>query len=137
MQQLVDEKKHQINADFDEIKEELNPIKQVTHAVQNILVNHNHDKIIKMGVNLAVDLILTRLVLKKAGWATKVIVPFVVKNIVLNYLDKHRDEILTKSLYLVKKLAAKKQSDKNYNEVTINYPASKKLSVEGTFNNIY
>jgi len=139
MSNLLEERKNQISNDFDDLKENLKPVRQVTHAVGNMLSNENKNNLVRMGVTLGVELILNKIILKRAGWATKLIVPFIVRNVALNYITDHRAEVLSKALHLIKRFTRNTELE-NYNErqiKIINYPAFKSQSVEDSLKTIY
>jgi len=140
MTELLEEKKNQISNDFDDIKENLKPVRQVTHAVSNMLSNQNKNNLVRLGVTLGVELILNKIILRRAGWATKLIVPFLVRNVALNYINDHREEVITKALHLVKRISKSKNS-KNYinnkSSKIINYPTYQGQSVEDSLKTVY
>lgn len=45
--------------------------------------------VVNAGVNFAVNLLVKKWILKKSGWLTKMLVPFLVKNITSNVIQKN------------------------------------------------
>ncbi len=136
MSELLEVKKNQISNDFHDIKENLKPVTQVTHVVSNMLSNKNKSNLVRIGVTLGVELILNKIILRRAGWATKLIVPFLVRNVALNYINEHREEVITKALNLVKHITDSKKS-KNKVSKNVNYPTLQNQSVEDSLKTIY
>lgn len=47
-----------------------------------------NNTVLNTGVNLAVDLVVNKWILRKSGWITRMLVPFVIKNITSNIIQK-------------------------------------------------
>ena len=60
----------------------------------------------KFGVDFGVDVLVRRLLLSKAGWVTKIIVPFVVRNYSSFFLTEY------KRLKVIKKIVGFFKSNK-------------------------
>lgn len=69
-----------IGQDVSAIKEGLNPVKRVVHTVKNIFTMENNGPLINFGLNFGLDVIVRKVLLAKAGWVSRFLVPFVVKN---------------------------------------------------------
>lgn len=70
----------QIRQDIRELKEELIPL---THSLSLIgkFVNRDYSNpIMTGGANMLIDLVVKKLLLSRAGWITRLVVPFLLKN---------------------------------------------------------
>lgn len=57
---------------------------------ENVLTRaETNNPVLNTGVNWAIDLLVKKWILKKSGWITKMLVPFVIKNITSNVIQKN------------------------------------------------
>lgn len=76
---LVLQKQH-IVENWNGVKEELSPVQNVFGAIGKMAKGNKSNPVVNLGLKLAGDIFLKNFVLAKAGWVTKLAVPFVVKN---------------------------------------------------------
>ena len=72
--------RQKIKYDWDELKGEFLPVKNAFGVVGKMTHADKSNPLVNIGLKLASDLFLKNFVLAKAGWVTKLAVPFVVKN---------------------------------------------------------
>jgi hypothetical protein len=72
--------RQKVKDDWEELKEEFLPVKNAFGVVGKITHADKSNPLINAGLKVASDLFLKNFVLAKAGWITKLAVPFVVKN---------------------------------------------------------
>jgi hypothetical protein len=72
--------RQKVKDDWEELKEEFLPVKNAFGVVGKITHADKSNPLINAGLKVASDLFLKNFVLAKAGWVTKLAVPFVVKN---------------------------------------------------------
>jgi hypothetical protein len=72
--------KQRIRDDWDELKEEFLPVRNAFGVIGKMAKGDKSNPLMNAGLKVASDLILRNFVLAKAGWATKLAVPFVVRN---------------------------------------------------------
>ena len=70
----------QIRMDIKEIKEELLPAKHALTFVGKLFKKDRSNPIMTGGANMVIDLIVKRFILSRAGWITRLMVPFFLKN---------------------------------------------------------
>ena len=57
---------------------------------ENVLTRaETNNPVLNTGINWAIDLLVKKWILKKSGWITKMLVPFVIKNITSNVIQKN------------------------------------------------
>jgi hypothetical protein len=83
-----------IKEDLQWVKTELTPIRAAGKMVGNALVNKNKG-LVNDGVRIAIDTIVKNLILSRAGWITRMVVPFVLKNISTNFIKEKKPEVLS------------------------------------------
>jgi hypothetical protein len=72
--------KQHVSQHWTEFKEGLTPVGNAFSAIGKMAHRDKSNPLVNMGLNVAGDLLLKRVLLAKAGWFTKLAVPFVVKN---------------------------------------------------------
>lgn len=88
---------------FNILKEELQPARQVVGYAKNLLVNNgNRKSLVGMGLRFGVNALLKNTILYRASWLTRLVVPFIANNVVSNYVAKHDTEILENTINWVK-----------------------------------
>jgi hypothetical protein len=70
----------QIRMDIDEIKEELMPAKHALTFVGKFFKKDRSNPLMTGGAGMVIDLIVKKLILSRAGWITRLMVPFFLKN---------------------------------------------------------
>jgi hypothetical protein len=91
-----------LRAEFGFIKKELSPVNQALGVVSDVLTTPRKG-LLSMGVGLGVDTVLKNVVLARAGWLPRLVVPFLVKNVATNYISKRKTSIVENVLGWVKK----------------------------------
>ncbi len=69
-----------IRQDLAALREEFRPVTQALSFLGKLTTKNKSNPVIALGVDVAGDVLLKKIVLKKNDWLTKLIVPFVVKN---------------------------------------------------------
>jgi hypothetical protein len=91
IQQELALQKAQINEEVREIKDKLRPI---TGLLSFFTPNKNQSfksTALQVGANVGIDVILRNTLLGKAGWLTKLIVPFIAKKISSKVIERTTD----------------------------------------------
>ena len=70
------------------LKEKLNPVEKVVGVVKNLTTPDTRNPLVNTGLNLAIDVLLRGFYMSKIGWLPKLIVPFVLKNVSSNLVNK-------------------------------------------------
>ena len=84
-------------------REELRPARIAGSLLNKALGNNQHG-LIKDGVKITVDTVVKDLLLAKSGWITRLVVPWVVKNLSSNYLADKSPEIFGVLRKLIRKV---------------------------------
>jgi hypothetical protein len=77
---VLEVQRQKIKDDWQDLKDEFIPVKNVFGAVGQMTHADKSNPLVNFGLKVASDLFLKNFVLAKAGWVTKLAVPFVVKN---------------------------------------------------------
>jgi hypothetical protein len=73
---------------FSVLQDKLSPIERVAGVVKNITTPSTRNPLVNTGLNLTIDLLLRNFYLAKIGWIPKLVVPFVLKNLSSNLVNK-------------------------------------------------
>jgi gas vesicle protein len=78
-------------------KASLNPFKAAINTVKGFFVRSKTSPLTKFGLDFGVDVIFRRFILKRAGWFTKIVLPFVVKNYSAYIVkERHKSKLFQK-----------------------------------------
>ncbi len=89
LEQLLTIQKEQISANWIEIKEEFKPVNNIISFFSKLTTRDKSNPLVNMGIDVAGDLLLRKILLAKMGWATRIVVPFLLKNYSSNvFADK-------------------------------------------------
>jgi hypothetical protein len=103
--------RQKIKDDWEELKEEFLPVKNAFGVVGKLTHADKSNPIINAGLKVVSDLFLKDFVLAKAGWITKLAVPFVVKNYSSHILVEKGGNFLGKVFSFFTK---KRKNDNDY-----------------------
>src|SRR5688572_18191503 len=70
------------------LSEKFAPVETIAGIVKNVTTPSTRNPIVNTGLNLAIDLLLRGFYSSKAGWISKLVVPFVLKNVSSNLVNK-------------------------------------------------
>jgi hypothetical protein len=93
--------------EFGAIKQELNPLNQALGVVTDVFTTPRKG-LLSLGVGIGVDTILKNVILARAGWLPRLVVPFLVKNVATNYISKNKASVVENIVGWVKKKTDKK-----------------------------
>ena len=74
--------------DYHTLSEKFAPVEKIAGIVKNVTTPNTRNPIVNTGLNLAIDLLLRGFYNSKAGWISKLVVPFVLKNVSSNLVNK-------------------------------------------------
>ena len=83
--------KEQISTNWVEMKQEFEPVNNIIGFFGKLTTRDKSNPLVNMGIDVAGDLVLRKILLARAGWATRLVIPYLVKNFSSNVLaDKGR-----------------------------------------------
>lgn len=95
--------KQDIKDEINSIKDELSPISLALKSVGFFTKQDKSLGLFNKAINNGIDFLLKKVILRDAGWLTKLIVPFITKNIVSNFAAKKVEEELPAIKKILKK----------------------------------
>jgi len=87
-----------IRTDLAGLKENLKPIGNAMQMVNKMATRDNSAPAMNFGLEMGIDLIVRKVLLAKAGWFTKIVVPFLVKNYSSHIIGQEKREALVKKI---------------------------------------
>jgi hypothetical protein len=103
LQRQLQDQKELIYYDLGEIKDELKPITETIKKISHFFVPSKDSSWLVRGTNSVIDMLLRNVFLRKSGWMTKTVVPFLVENISSHLVSKNKHGIIQKILTLFSK----------------------------------
>jgi len=99
LQALLYSHKENIKDSFAAVKQSLNPFKQAVDTAKRLFSRDKTNPLMKFGVDLGVDVLIRRLLLAKAVWFTRIIVPFFVKNYSTHFVTQYKKSKLLQKIW--------------------------------------
>jgi len=93
---LLQAQKQMIHYDVEEIKLKLQPIKETLEFVKKITTKDRSNLLLDLGSDIAINTLIKNFILSRAGWLTKTIVPFFLKNYSSHFIAEQKDRWLEK-----------------------------------------
>lgn len=81
LEQLLKAQKELIYYDVLAIKEDLKPVLNAVNFAKKFFTRNNDHSLLVNGTNALVDLLLKKVVLSRSGWLSRMVIPFLAKNI--------------------------------------------------------
>jgi hypothetical protein len=86
LEQLLTVNKEQISTNWIEMKKEFEPVNNIFSFFGKLTRRDKSNPLLNIGLDVAGDLVLRRIILARFGWATRIVVPFLLKNYSSNVL---------------------------------------------------
>jgi len=96
LQSLLTIQKETLRQDIEEMKQELAPLRSAVSFVSKLVVKKDTNFLVDAGISALVTVGVKKLLLSRAGWLTRLIVPFFVKNYSSHIVSDNKDAILKK-----------------------------------------
>ncbi len=93
---LLSAQKELVRQDINELKQELAPVKSAISMVGKFATKDNRSWLLTTAADTIIDLVVKKMVLSKAGFITKLAVPFLMKNFSSHVITDNKDKIISK-----------------------------------------
>ena len=93
---LLATQKVELKQDFTRIKEEFTPVKAAISAIGKITTKDDSNWLLTTAADTAIDVIVKRFILSKAGWFARIILPFFMKNLSSHLIADNKGKIFSK-----------------------------------------
>lgn len=85
---ILEQRKILVQTEFEEIKVKLKPVTHVIDMVEKLSSKDRSNPLLNMGIDVGVNLLLKKVLLRNAGFIVKLLVPLLAKN----YLSHEGEE---------------------------------------------
>ena len=93
---LLTAQKELVRQDINQIKMELAPVRSAISMVGKFTTKENRYDILTIAADTIIDLVVRKMVLSKAGFITRLAVPFFMKNFSSHVIADNKDKIISK-----------------------------------------
>ena len=93
---LLQAQKDLVRQDIQQIKAELAPVKSAISMVGKFATRDNSNVLLTTAAEGVIDLVVRKLILARAGWFTKMAVPFLMKNFSSHVVNENKDKLFAK-----------------------------------------
>jgi hypothetical protein len=93
---LLQAQKQLIRADIVELKLQLKPITDTIEVIKKFTTKDKTSLLLTIGSDLAINAVVKNFILSRAGWFTKIVVPFFLKNYSSHFLAEQKEKWLDK-----------------------------------------
>ncbi|WP_346237154.1 hypothetical protein ABDK00_012020 [Niabella insulamsoli] len=90
--------KANIRDSFEGIKDELNPFNAIKEKTHGVLQTSTANPLVKFGIKRATEFLISKVLLRRAGWFTKLVVPFIVREVATRAIGLKADKKIAKTL---------------------------------------
>jgi hypothetical protein len=111
MERLLAAQKELVRYDLQELKAELKPAINAVALLGKITTVDSSNPLITGFTNTAIDLVLKKGLLRRAGWMTRLLVPVLLKNYSSHFITRHKDELTQKLFSLFSKNGKEKKEN--------------------------
>ena len=93
---LMTAQKELLRQDIDGIKQELLPVKKAISVIGKFTSKENRGSVLTIAADIVIDMFVKRVLLSKAGFITRIAVPFLMKNFSSHIIADNKDKIISK-----------------------------------------
>lgn len=87
-----------IKQSLGDIKDEINPFSTIKKTAQEAFSTSTTNPLVKFGIKRASEFLIGKVLLKKAGWLPKLVVPFLVREAATRLIGSKADEKIAATL---------------------------------------
>jgi hypothetical protein len=103
LQTLLEAQKELIRHDLAAIRHEFQPAINAASTVSKMFTRDGSNPLLNLGIDKTIDIVVKNLLLAKAGWIGKLVIPFIIKNYSSHALGENMDGIKKKLFSLFRK----------------------------------
>src|ERR1044072_9047376 len=93
---LLQAQKQVIRYDVEEIKLKLQPLKEGLEFLKKITTRDRTNLLLDLGSDIAINTFVRNFILSKAGWLTRLVIPFFLKNFSSHFIAEQKDKWVEK-----------------------------------------
>ena len=93
---LLEAQKQVIRYDVEEIKLKLRPVKETLDFIKKITTKDNSSLLLNIGSEIAINALVKNFILSRAGWLTRIVIPYFLKNFSSHFLSEQKGRWIEK-----------------------------------------
>ena len=93
---LLSLQKDALRDDIDAIKEALSPAQTMISFASKLFMRDGSNILLNSSANTLIDLVMKKFILARTGWVTRIVVPFLMKNLSSHFIADNKDAFLNK-----------------------------------------
>jgi len=93
---LLKAQKELVRYDVQELKMELQPFRDVASNIRKLVTKDKTSLLLNIGSDAVINTVVKKLLLGRAGWLTRLIVPYFMKNYSSHFLAEQKEKWLDK-----------------------------------------
>ena len=111
LQKSLAHQRAEIREEVTRIKEQLKPLTHVISFVSKLVTRHHgNNALVTAGIGIAGDILFKNVILKKSGWLTRLVLPFLMKNYSSHALANGDGNILSRIGEKIKSIVKKRSA---------------------------
>jgi hypothetical protein len=83
-----------IKADVVNVREGLKPVSNALNVVNKMATRDNRVPVMNFGVEMGIDILVRRVLLGRAGWFAKIVVPYLIKNYTSHFIGEEKKKLM-------------------------------------------
>lgn len=107
---LLSAQKNLVRQDINMIKAELVPVRKALNVASKFASRENRNDMLTIAADAIIDMVIKRIILSKAGFITRTVVPFLMKNFSSHVIADNKDKIIN----MITSLFSKKHENGTY-----------------------
>jgi hypothetical protein len=93
---LLHTQRAELRSDFSKLKEEFQPVKAAIAVIGKFTTKDKSNWLLTTAADTAIDLVVRKFILSRAGWLARIILPFFMKNLSSHLIADNQDKIFSK-----------------------------------------
>jgi len=100
---LLNAQRELIRYDMQQLKTEIQPAIKAVGLVGKMFTKDKSNALLNTGADTVIDLLFKKVLLGRAGWVTRLVVPYFLKNVSSHIIAEKKDTLLQKVFSLFRK----------------------------------
>jgi len=102
LEALLQTQKELIREDIKELKEHLQPAVKTLSIAGKFFTRESNNVLVAGGINHLIDIVFKRIILARAGWFSRLAVPFLIKNFSSHLVAENKGTLIQKLFSWIK-----------------------------------
>lgn len=125
---LLQAQKELVRQDVEAIKQELAPVQKAITWVGRLTTRDRNNVLLTGVSDFLVDVVVKKGILSRAGWVTRIAIPFIAKNLSSHLLAEYKDVLFAKLASWLSKNGTESPSDEDDYEDEEDIPADQPMA---------